>query len=162
MKKITFILFALITGTTFAQPNNGTDNAKATATADVVSVIKIVKDVDLNFGKIITGTAGDVVIATTGTRTGTADIVTSTTTTAAKFSITAEQDYTYSMGIAGTDLTGPSGSNDIGVTYNPTLSASGNTGGTDTELLIGGTLTVVATQAVGAYAGEVVVTVAYE
>ena len=160
MKKITFILFALITGTTFAQ--NGTANETATATADVVSVISIVKDFDLNFGKVITGTAGTVIIGQDGTRStsSTADYVTSTATKAAKFTITAEQGYTYSIGLVNTTLTGAG--DPMSFTLDPSLSAAGNAGNVDKELFIGGTLTVASTQAVGAYAGEVVVTVAYE
>ncbi len=163
MKKITFIVFALIAGNSFAQvdPNNGTANASAIVSADIVSVIAIEKDVDLSFGKIITGTAGNVIIDYDGNRTGNADIVTSTTTTAAKFTITAEDDYTYSISIVGTPLSN-GGTLEMDVDYDLSLPLIGNTGGTDTELFIGGTLTVASAQPVGAYEGSVAVTVAYE
>lgn len=162
MKKITFILFALIAGTAFAQ-EGATSTATATVSADIVSTINITKDVDLNFGKVISDTSGGtVIIDTDSERTGTANIVTvGTSPTAAKFSINAETGYTYSISIEGTDLTGAGA--DMPVNYNRiSLPLAGNMGGTDTELFIGGTLTVGANQAVGAYSGTLDVTIAYE
>jgi len=161
MKKITFILFALIAGTTFAQ-TGGTDNASAVVSADIVSVISITKDVDLNFGKVISDVAGGtVIIGTDDTRSGTADYVTvGASPSAASFTIDAETGYTYSISIVGTDLTGPGTA--MPIVYDPSLPAAGNEGGTATNLLIGGTLTIGASQTVGAYASTVDVTVAYE
>jgi hypothetical protein len=100
MKKITFILFALITGTTFAQNSASTT---ATATAEIVSPLTLQKDGDLNFGKIAKGAAGTVVVKTDGSRgTSTADVIGATTTvTPAKFSITAETGELYSISLPG-------------------------------------------------------------
>jgi len=162
MNKITFILIALITGTSFAQI---TETATANVSADLVSVITIAKTVDLNFGKIISDANGGTVIIdkATNARTGTATAVTTgATPTAAKFTIAAEAGYSYSIGYVESPTLSDGGGNTMGVTYDHSLLATGNVGGTDTELLIGGTLTVGATQAIGVYAGTVVVTVAYE
>jgi hypothetical protein len=49
MKKITFILFALIAGTSFAQ--NSRLKLKALVNAEIVSPITIEKAIDLNFGR---------------------------------------------------------------------------------------------------------------
>jgi len=67
MKKITFILFALIAGTTFAQTNNAT----ATVNAEIVAPISIAQDnISLDFGKIaLTGADMWVNVDNTGVRT---------------------------------------------------------------------------------------------
>jgi spore coat protein U-like protein len=161
MKKITFILFALIAGSAFAQ-TGGTDNATADVDADIVSVISITKDVDLNFGKVISdATGGTVIIGTNSARSGTADYVTvGASPSAASFTIGAETGYTYSISYIGSALSGTG--TDMPIAYDLSLPATGNSGGVDTELLIGGTLSVGTTQTVGAYSGTVAVTVSYE
>ncbi len=162
MKKITFILFALIAGTGFAQTNI----ASATVDVDVVSVITIQKDVDLNFGKIISDVDGGTVIINLDSSrgAGTANYVTTgAIPTAASFTIAAETGYYYSIAYTSSaTLAGPSGSVPMGVVYSYSLPTANNLGGTDTNLLVGGTLSVGSNQLVGNYTGSVEVTVAYE
>lgn len=161
MKKITFILFALIAGTTFAQES---DAATATVGAAIVSPISIESLTNLDFGKVLT-TAGTVIIAPDGSRTGTGEFVTATTSTptAASFTVNAAADYVYNVSYAmsvaltnGTDILAvTSFTNDAGT------DARTGTGG-DEEMTVGATLTLDGTESVGNYAGEVTVTVAYQ
>ncbi|WZL89012.1 DUF4402 domain-containing protein [Salinimicrobium sp. 3283s] len=171
MKKITFILFALITGTTFAQ-NSATATSSATVNAEVVSPISITPVTNLDFGRLIGNEAGGVVtIAATaaGTRTSTNEEVlalTGNTATAAKFNVIAATDYTYSVALSSTNLltSDADGAVDMPVAFDHNLKATGNAGNGSTpiELYVGGALTVNAGQTEGAYTGEVSVTVTYE
>ncbi|WP_051119746.1 DUF4402 domain-containing protein [Gillisia sp. CAL575] len=163
MKKITFILFALIAGTTFAQ-----DAASAVVNAAIVSPITIVKVGDLNFGTINgTATGGNVTVTNGGNRSFANDdmvITSATPITAAIFNITAASSYSYSISIPPSTLAGGSGGDPMNVTF--THSREGSTkrigDGLEQELRVGGTLVVNNAQKVGAYTGTVEVTVAYE
>ncbi|HSM62882.1 MAG TPA: DUF4402 domain-containing protein, partial [Gillisia sp.] len=91
MKKITFILFALIAGTTFAQ---NTANDAAITTAEIVSPLSITKNRALNFGRIIGGTAGGGTVTIAATDAGARTIPDALdaplgTVSSAKFTITA-------------------------------------------------------------------------
>ena len=164
MKKITFILFALISGTAFSQ------TATANASADIVSPISITHDgADLVFGKVIPAeTATTIVLNTDGTvnASSTGTSVSSSTRTAASFTISATNTYFYSISIpsAAISLTGPTGSVDMTVEdFTQNLSAANNqSDGNDDNLLIGGTLKVGANQQEGNYEGQFTVNVAYE
>lgn len=160
MKKITFILLALITGTVFAQ--DGTATATANAAADIVSPIAITAQQDLNFGKVSNNTAGTVVVGTDGTATGLTQIGT-TAPAAATFDVTAADGFSYSITLPPTSIDLKSGTDIIKVdTFNhdagtnPTGSVSVQTIG------VGATLNVNANQATGNYTGEFNVTVSYE
>ena len=166
MKKITFILFALISGTAFAQ------TATANASADIVSPITIshsATDSDLVFGKVIPAETATTIIldhsgAVDGTSTGTS--VSSSTRTAAAFTIQATNTYSYSITLPSTsvNLTGPTGSTAMTVSdFTQNLLAANNVSdGNGDDLLVGGTLNVGANQPEGNYTGEFTVTVAYE
>ena len=162
MKKITFILLALIAGTSFAQVET------AEVFAEIVSPIKISSESDLNFGTINgTATGGDVSVAFNGNRTFTntdMEVTSAVTTTAASFSIIAASGYVYSITIPDTQLNAVVGSSVMDVTFNHNRNnVSRRTGsGEGQDLLVGGTLTVGDNQDEGEYAGEVEVTVAYE
>ena len=162
MKKITFILLALISGTAFAQ-----NSAKATGTAqvnaEIVSPIKIENGTALDFGRIIGNSAGgDVVIATNGTRTSTNDDLLDPTNegSAGSFDVTAAEGYAYSITINDIVLSGAG--DDMDVTFDNNLGESSTGTGSTQDLNLGGTLTVNASQAEGDYTGTVTVTVAYE
>jgi hypothetical protein len=163
MKKITFILLALITGTTFAQ-DTASDNA--TVSAGIVSVITISNEAGLNFGKVISdATGGTVIIAPDDARTGTAQFVTVATSnpSAASFTVNAADNYTYNVTY---NMSGvlTSGANTMVVdTFTNDLGTDSRLGtGGDETMTVGATLTVGANQAVGPYLGTLNVQVAYE
>jgi len=163
MKKITFILFALIAGTTLVQAQaDGT----ATVNAEIVSPIEIANGTALNFGTINgTATGGDVTVDLVNGRSFTntnMDITSATAITTAIFDITAAATYVYSIAIDDIFLTGAGA--DMAVTfYHNRNSTAGKTGsGAVQKLSVGGTLTVNDAQAAGSYDGTVKVTVAYE
>jgi len=161
MKKITFILFALIAGTTFAQDGNA--SAEANAAADIVSPISITPEQALNFGKVSNYALGKVIVETDGTfDTSTLSQIGTTSPAAALFDVTAASGFSYIITLpttvqltngavditvdnfnhdAGTDVTGSGGVQTIGV---------------------GATLNVDAGQATGNYTGTFDVSVAYE
>lgn len=165
MKKNTFVLFALIAGTTFAQAQ--TDSGTADVNAVIVSPIQITDGTALNFGTINgSATGGDVTVNTAGNRSFTnsdMDITSATPITAASFDITASNTYSYSISIPDTQLSGTGGVDmDVTFTHNRRSAAKRIGDGTAQELLVGGTLTVNDAQVAGDYTGTVTVTVAYE
>lgn len=163
MKKITFILLALISGTAFAQ-----ESASGTAdvNVEIVSPITISNGTALNFGTINgTSTGGKVRIANDGTRTFSntdMQITSPSPVTAAIFSITAAKDYYYSISIPATKLTGDGDSMNVSFTHDRVDVEARKGNGTAQQLSVGGLLTVNDSQNAGAYTGNVEVTVAYE
>ncbi|MBI6115208.1 DUF4402 domain-containing protein [Salegentibacter maritimus] len=162
MKKITFILLALISGTVFAQSDEATGTANAAA--EIISPIKITDGSDLNFGRIIGNAAGgNVTISTAGVRSTDNDdlLAPSTTVQAASFDVTAAETYNYSVTIPGISLTGNGDA--MPVTFESSLGNTGVVGtGAAQTLNVGGELTVNPAQAEGTYTGTISVTVAYE
>lgn len=160
MKKITFILFALIAGTTFAQ------TATANAAADIVSPITIDHVADLNFGKVIPSStaATTIILGQDGIvdATSTGNSVNTSTQAAAEFTINATNTYSFSVNVPETvSLTGSG--NAMTVDLNPSLPSANNTSdGNPITLLIGGTLNVGIGQLEGNYSANFDVTVAYE
>lgn len=165
MKKITFILFALIAGTTFAQTS---DSADALVNAEIVSPISIDNVSALNFGRIIGTTAGggDVTVTAdvNGDRTGpVALLAPSGTVNSAEFTVIASTEYLYKITIPAIDLTGANTLETMGVVFVSSLGNTNLTGlGVAEPLYVGGTLTVGSLQAEDIYSGTVTVTVAYE
>jgi hypothetical protein len=166
MKKITFILFALIAGTSFAQ--NGTANTTADVNAEIVTPIAIADGTALNFGSIVAAEGGLVRVNNEGTRTFSntnMKVITANAITAATFNITAALNYAYSISIPSIVLT-YTGGTDMPVSFTQDL--LGETDGTATgtgaaqSLKVGGLLTVASGQVAGDYTGIVTVTVAYE
>ena len=166
MKKITFILFALIAGTAFGQ-----NASEATGTADVlaeiVTPIAITNGSALNFGSIVAAEGGNVRINTEGTRSfsnSNMDVISASTITAASFDVTAAAYYSYSNSIPATVLTGSGNDMAISFTHEVDGETDGNATGTGgiQKLNVGGLLTVASGQEAGVYEGDVTVTVAYE
>ena len=158
MKKITFALFALIAGTSFAQ---NSANAEASTFAEIVEPLKIVKNNDLDFGRIIGGTAGGGTVTISAedgaTRTiGAALDAPGGNIQAAEFSITSS-DYTYGITMTNTDLTATGLTN---MEFSP-VSSLGSSSTGDKTLYVGGALTVGSDQEAGEYEGTVTVTVSY-
>ena len=162
MKKITFILFALIAGTGFAQGTSDEDSGIATVNAEIVSPISIEDGSDLDFGRIIGNEdGGTVTVSTAGARTGDNDLLDPTNEgQAASFDITAADTYNYSIAIPDITLTGDG--DNMAVNFDSSLGNASVGEGAVQTLNVGGDLTVNASQAEGAYTGEVTVTVAYE
>ncbi len=163
MKKITFILFALIAGTTFGQDATGT----ATVNAEIVTPIEITSGTDLNFGSIVAAEGGNVRVNTEGTRTfsnNNMDVVTATAITAASFDVTAADEYSYSISIPSTTLEFDGNTMPVSFTHDLEGETDGIATGTgEVQVLkVGGLLSVAAAQAAGEYTGTVSVTVAYE
>ncbi|MFD2518634.1 DUF4402 domain-containing protein [Salinimicrobium flavum] len=162
MKKITFILFALIAGTAFGQTD-----ATATASAEIITALKIENTADLNFGKIapLSDGTSTYVLDNTGASLGsTATLIDATAQTVAAFTITAETDQAFSVTVDPTvTLTGGTGT-DITLTTDKNLLAAGNkiTSGTTTTLNVGGSLALASGQGSGTYSGTINVSVAYE
>ncbi len=164
MKKITFILLALISGTAFAQQNKAKGTAEVIAT--IAQPLTITSEGNLDFATIASPEeAADVVLSPANVRTiptglsVPANTTTSVPTiTSAKFSITAS-DYTYSLDITDTDLSA-TGLTTMELTPKPSISETTTTG--DQTLYIGGDLVVGTTQEAGTYGGTVKVTVTYE
>ncbi len=164
MKKITFILLALIiSGTAFAQ-DAATASGTATVNAEIVSPIEITDGSALDFGRIIGNDAGGTVsVSTDGERTTDNDnlLAPSTTVQAASFSVTAAKDYKFSITIPTINLTGDGDA--MAVTFDSSLGNENVVGTGAVETLnVGGDLTVNAGQVEGDYTGTVEVTVAYE
>ncbi|MGM1054433.1 MAG: DUF4402 domain-containing protein [Bacteroidota bacterium] len=162
MKKITFILFALIAGTSFAQDASATANAAA----DIVSPLEITATQALNFGKVSNNTAGTVVVDTDGIFSGLSQIGT-TTPKAASFNVTAAAGFRYRVILPTTDVeltSGPESNPDI-IKVNNFIDDAGETptgSGTPETINVGATLNVTASQATGNYTGTFDVSVAYE
>ena len=166
MKKISFILLALISGTVFAQNE---DNASADAFAEIVEPLSItnVSNSELRFGRIIGSSDGGIVtIAETLDGERSADnsnlLAPGGVESSAVFDISGSI-YTYSVVANPTDLTyqgeATEGNTDA-LSLDATPSFENNTG--DKTLYVGGTLTIGANQAAGNYQGSVDVTVTYE
>lgn len=161
MKKITFILIALITGTTFAQ----NDAADAAVDANIVSPITIAPGATgLDFGDIATPDAAtDITVSNAGERTAVAGVtIPGGTVTNAVFTINAALNYAYTIDIPAISLTavGAGAGANMAVAFTHDGVPTGT--GADQTLNVGGTLKVAAAQAAGAYEGIVKVTVAYQ
>lgn len=164
MKKITFILFALITGTAFGQ-----NSAQGTATvnAEIVSPIQLNSSQPLNFGSIVSTTDGGTVTMDpkTGKRTysQTGMEVLSSSFSVAEFNVTIQENYTYSVSIPNISLSGPDNSTmELNFTHSLDPTSNMSSGNTSDRFTVGGELQVNGGQTVGSYTGTVEVTVTYE
>ena len=146
-----------------------TDNATASAGANIISPLTITKVSDLHFGDLVPSTTESVtvVMGQSGTITSEAQYYLSTgTRSAASFKITGQPNHSYNIVADETvTLAGPSGST-MTLTFDPNLSITGTTitmpsSGTET-LNLGGSLVLAANQVSGTYTVDFDVTVAYE
>lgn len=162
MKKITFILLALISGTVFAQ------DAEATANVDAVIVapLSIKVEDNMNFGSIAANDATGTVILNANSDAAadpasTASLVTSARN-AALFLVDAASTYSYSIALP-ESVTLSNGTEEMTLdNFTSNLGTTSTGTGTDQLLYVGGTLNVGVNQAEGAYDGDVKVTVSYE
>ena len=144
-------------------------SVSANANADIVAAIGITKDTDLDFGGVVGGTAGNVVVASNGTRTcTTVTCADSGTVAAAAFSVTGGNNLGYAITLP-SSLTITTGDG-VGTTKQMTVdtftsSKAGETGtlsgsGTDT-FTVGAKLTIATEDVNGAYTGSFTMTVDY-
>jgi hypothetical protein len=155
MKKIILVLIVIggFSAASFAQ-----ETASATATANIVTPIAISKTTDMNFGNVAvsSSTAGTVILAPAGTRTKSGGVtlpVVPGTVTSAAFTITGQENYTYTISLPSTHTLSLSDNSASMVvnTFTSTPSATGTlTGGTQT-VNVGATLNVGAAQKAGQY-----------
>jgi hypothetical protein len=142
--------------------------ATASCSANIITPITIVKTVDMNFGNVAVSatTAGTVVLAPAGTRSGTGGVTlpaTTGTVAAASFTVSGQSGYTYAITLPST-CTISSGTNTMTVnSFTSTPSATGTLSSGTQTLTVGATLNVIAGQASGAYTNStgVPVTVNY-
>lgn len=182
MKKITFILLGLISGTVFAQ---NSASGSADVQAFIVQPLTISPDGGmLSFGDINkTADGGDVTVqpgaSTRDITEADMQITSSTPISSASFNISGAADFTYNISVPSVTLS-PSGDGATGepmklrpifkldendavtAAVDGTASQSNSGTGSDQTLTLGGILTVNGNQDIGAYEGEVNVTVKYE
>ncbi|MBH2010017.1 MAG: DUF4402 domain-containing protein [Xanthomonadaceae bacterium] len=152
------------------------DSATATATAVVVTPIAIVKSADMVFGNIVPGN-GVVTLSTLAARTKTGTTALSTSgaaSAAAQFTVTGTGANTFAISYTGSSATLVNGAETMAIDWITEVAAAA-TGKTDEAtdatagtlssgsavIWAGAKLTVGATQAIGSYTGDLVVTVAY-
>ncbi len=148
-------------------------DATTTSTATVITPIAITKSADLVFGSFARGAGGSVTISTSGARTASGTILSTVgnTPSAAKFDVTGDGASTYSITWSGDTVLTDSVSTETMTLARISDLTAGNattgevTSGTLTSgaqsIYLGGTLTVGAAQAAGAYTGSVTATVEY-
>jgi hypothetical protein len=165
MKKIFVLtfLFSAIMISSFAQITK-----TASAAANIITPITLVKDLDMSFGNIAvnpTAPGGTVTLpaSSTATRTYTGGITLPAVTglvQAAKFTVNGEGTSAYSIAIPGSIII-TSSANTMTIVPVSNPSGSGALVGGTQDIYVGGTLTVAAAQAVGSYTGTFNVTVNY-
>ena len=174
MKSIKFFAVAILfSGVSVISSAQVTNNATTTADVTIIKPITIVSNQNLEFGTIAVNGAGTVEITAAGVVTPSTNIsllttATSATRKAAKFTITGEPTYKYSIALADQDgtanvakLTGAGEPMIVNLINGKAASANVLAAGNN-ELFIGGTLNVASGQLSGAYTGTFKVTVAYE
>jgi len=171
MKKITFILFALIAGTAFAQVGTNTATSNAQASAGIVTAIAITENTALNFGDVVTdGLVGKAIMTSAGglSATGGATLI-SSINSAAEFEVTAAEGVSFVVTVPlntdaailltngiGTDMLVNDFEHDAGTSTFVVV-------GDGTKLVhVGATLNLNTSQEDGHYTGSYPVTVAYQ
>lgn len=169
LKRILFVTLVatIAAGGAFAQSNQAT----ASATANVISGISITNTAQLVFGSIVAGSSGTVILsaASPTVRTGTVATVYGSPTAAA-FNVTGDGAKAYSVSLSSTTatLTRAGGGTVAVSSLTPSCASctlSGSTGTQVTDpLYVGGTLTLAGTEVAGTYtnASAFTVTVAYQ
>ena len=170
MKKVTIILTGVILMSIASLSVKAQSSATAAgvdASATIVSPIAILKNIDLEFGRIITDADGGTVVLQPAENAAPTypDLPTQISTgdvTAAKFTITGDPAATYKITMPATiSLLGTG--DPMLITTTQSKLATGNVLVAGPNLLyVGGTLAVGASQAAGAYSAKFDVTVAYE
>jgi len=154
----------LVATPAFAQAGP-TASANANADAVIVQPISIVKDSDLNFGRIAADSnPSTVTVSVTGARTSSSPnvlIANGSSPTAATFTVSGEPGLAYLPSFQTTPitLTGPGGNTMSVALFGTAGEPIDSTG--HAPIAVGGILSVGANQAPGAYHGELTVNVQY-
>ena len=167
MKNLKRTLAAVVVLVAFATTSNAQSTASASATATIVAPISIVKTgTDLNFGNIaVSGSGGTVTVAPDNSRTKNGAGLTLPptnlgTVTAAQFTVTGNNDYTYAitlptaLTLTHTNTTSTMALSDFTSSTGPIVGGAGTglLSATGTQLLnVGATLTVGFPQLAGVY-----------
>lgn len=150
MKKITKILLAAFFANSCIMANASTTEASATAVASVniMEVIRLTKVTDLNFGRLISGNPGSVVLTTTGTRSAVgATVVGESGWNPARFEVRGSNDFDYFITLP-TNLILKNGDGELrvdNIVAKPSTSVSDSNIGTvksDSFFTVGGRLVV--------------------
>jgi len=142
-------------------------SATANASATIVPAITISKTADLQFGLIVAGPGGTVLIGTDSSRSvnGPAGLTNASfPVSAASFTVSGQANLAFSISLpTSATLTGPSSASMTVNAFSSNPSGSGTIGSGGTlAFAVGGTLTVGAAQTPGAYTGTFTVTVNYQ
>jgi hypothetical protein len=170
MKKL--LLLAIIAGAAFSNNANAQDvtSTKSNkANAQILGAIALTTVNDLEFGGIVPGTGGEVVMSVADVRTLTTvtGVTASVTPKSGAYTVTGTGNVAYTITIptASFNITNTTGSGNETMAITAMLSSGGLShafaaNGTD-SFKVGGTLTVGANQAPGTYTGTFNVIVAY-
>jgi len=176
MKKLVKISLVLVAMIAFGATSYAQHSASASSKAIVIAPIAIQKNLDLDFGNIIAdGTGGTVSVAADAVGTRTASPLTlissaqAGTVQSAKFTITGQDGFTYTITLPQTDVTlvGPAGSNDMTIdhtTFLSSIASPATFSGSSAVLYVGATLAVGADQDAGTYnsTSDFTITVDYQ
>ena len=172
MKNILKVIAATVVIAGFSTSSFAQATATASASANIITPISIVKVTDMNFGNVAVSAtlAGTVVLAPAGTRTtggggGVTLPATTGTVAAASFTVSGQASYTYAITLPSTCSITDGSSHSMTVntfTSSPATTGLLSSGGVQT-LNVGATLNVSAAQAANLYtnATGVPVTVNY-
>jgi hypothetical protein len=176
MKKSIMLLAAIVFMAGFTTKTMAQVTENTAAGANILTALSIAENLPMHFGTmgVLAGTGGTCVVTTAGVRSATSGVTLSLLAplfSLATYTVTGEPLYTYSITIPSTitvthtdlsttmtigTLLAKSTSGAESHTATGTLAA----GGTE-SFTVGGTLTVIAAQLAGVYAGTFDVTVAY-
>ncbi|MFY7707422.1 MAG: DUF4402 domain-containing protein [Flavobacteriales bacterium] len=168
MKKFLVFTAAILTTVGVFAQGNPTASATATASANIIQPLEIVKTADLAFGNIASGTSeGTVVIATDGARTSTGGVTlieAGNVSNAASFDVNGLADASFTIEVPASIVIETAGGADQ-MTVDNFVSSLGADSVLDANgeasLNVGATLNVSAQQAAGLYSGSFDVIVAY-
>ena len=168
MKKFLVFTAAIVVSVSSFAQGNPTASATATASANIIQPLEIVKTADLAFGNIASGTSeGTVVIATDGARTSTGGVTlieAGNVSNAASFDVNGLADASFTIEVPASIVIETEGGAEQ-MTVDNFVSSLGadsvlNANG-EATLQVGATLNVSAQQAAGLYSGSFDVIVAY-
>ncbi len=163
MKKIILAsAIALISATPAFAASGNTSTASGAATATIVSPIVLTHTTGaaLGFGTFTTGTGGSITVTTAGAGSVGGDVafVPGSTNSADAFTVAGDSSRSYSIATTGGSVT--AGSTSIAFTTTPSATTDTLSGGAG-SFTVGGTLTLLGTEAAGAYTGTYSATVTY-
>ena len=168
MKKFLVFTAAIVVSVSSFAQGNPTASATATASANIIQPLEIVKTADLAFGNIASGTSeGTVVIATDGARTSTGGVTlieAGNVSNAASFDVNGLADASFTIEVPASIVIETEGGAEQ-MTVDNFVSSLGADSVLDANgeatLQVGATLNVSAQQAAGLYNGSFDVIVAY-